>query len=342
MADPKSPEDLENLAKTLEVELDPTSPSLQSGPDQVAVNPALDGEQTKNVPSAPQAPAPASDEISLEDLFGAGAGVATTDSAAPQVQQVEVAPVTSEPQPSVEKPKDTKPVKGLGRALSRIKGVASTVAKRSYDWSTTAYTFVKRGVGGLQEVSKKGSKKVGVWSLDLWVKIKSVSGWTRQRKLLLLALVLTVATIIAMLSKSKFLKHGPEKSLMDLADQVVVLPEKFEEVQFLSGEAGFDDVLLLKKIVVNVKRSEDSSPNPMVAYECYLQNSNQEVAVEIKDRELEIRDAISRLTEEFSYNDLNTIDGKNRFKLIMRRELNSRLNRGRVVGVYFKTFILKP
>lgn len=342
MAEEKSPEDLENLAKTLEVELDPTQPPVQAGPSQVTVNPTLETEPKANVAPPPAPSAPAADEISLTDLFGGGA---TEAAPAAEPAPVQEAPKAEAPPPEAAPEKDkapAAPAKGIKKVFGKVREKAIVAAKRTYDWSSTVFTYVKKVTVNIKDVGKKGGKKAGVWTLDLWVKVKSVKDWTRREKLILLALVLTVGAIIALLGKNRFLKPGHSKSLMDIAEEVVVLPDEYEEVKFLSGEAGFDDVLLIKKIVVNIKRSEDSSTNPMVAFECYLQNSNQEVAVEIRDRELEIRDAISRLTEEFSYKDLNSIEGKNRFKLIMRRELNARLSRGRVVGVFFKTFILKP
>jgi flagellar basal body-associated protein FliL len=102
------------------------------------------------------------------------------------------------------------------------------------------------------------------------------------------------------------------------------------------------NVMYLPKTVANLRRSEGSGALPMVAFEIYLEGISPEVIVEFKDREVEMRDLIQRLTEEVTFDQLDTEDGKRHFLETIRREVNLVLTTGRLRKVYFKTFVLKP
>ncbi len=121
-----------------------------------------------------------------------------------------------------------------------------------------------------------------------------------------------------------------------------------------SSTASFEDfndpllhpefVILVERIVVNLSRTQDASEsaNPMAAFELYLQTDNQEAAVEIKDRSVEIRDAVARSVERMTYPDLAGEDGKAKLKLLIRKDLNEVMTRGKVRRVFFKTIVLNP
>jgi flagellar basal body-associated protein FliL len=100
-------------------------------------------------------------------------------------------------------------------------------------------------------------------------------------------------------------------------------------------------VVLLDKVVVNLKPTSGSSTNPMGMFEFYVEAGSQEAAVEINDREKEVLDVVQRTLENMPYEELITIDGKSKIKLILRKNLNSFLTRGRVRKVFFKTIVLK-
>ncbi len=103
-------------------------------------------------------------------------------------------------------------------------------------------------------------------------------------------------------------------------------------------------VILIERIVVNLARSEEArdSDNPMAAFELYLQTDNQEAAIEIKDRTVEIKDSLSRAVERMTYLDLAGEEGKAKLKLLIRRDLNGVLTKGKVRRVFFKTIVLNP
>lgn len=98
----------------------------------------------------------------------------------------------------------------------------------------------------------------------------------------------------------------------------------------------------LKRIVVNIRRSENSGPNPMAAFEFYLEGSSTEAVVEVKDRESELRDRIQRSIEEMSYDQLASTDGKQLLIEKLRRELNKLLTSGQIRRVLFKSIVVKP
>jgi flagellar basal body-associated protein FliL len=102
-----------------------------------------------------------------------------------------------------------------------------------------------------------------------------------------------------------------------------------------------ENVILIERIIVNLRRPGDGL-NPMGLFELYVETASQEAAVEIKDREPEVRDVIARTFEQALYDDLTGIEGKNKIKLIIQKNLNTFLTKGRVRKVFFKTFVLKP
>jgi hypothetical protein len=70
------------------------------------------------------------------------------------------------------------------------------------------------------------------------------------------------------------------------------------------------NILLMPKMVVNLKRSEHSGENPMAAFEFYLEGDAPEVPIEVKDRETEIRDLMQRVVEGFTFDQVDSTDGK--------------------------------
>lgn len=103
-----------------------------------------------------------------------------------------------------------------------------------------------------------------------------------------------------------------------------------------------EHVMLLDKFVVNLRHPRDGSANPMGLFEFYLEASNQDTAVEIKDRQGEIRDVIGRNLEQMGYNELVAVEGKEKLKVILRKSVNAVLTKGQVRHIYIKTIVLKP
>lgn len=132
--------------------------------------------------------------------------------------------------------------------------------------------------------------------------------------------------LVTSLNKSSPVK-GEVKAPADMQD----LFQAFPEIEYY---------VLLKKIVVNLSKDEDSSKRPMGAFEVFIAADSQDTAIEIKDREEEFADAVQRTLESFKYSDARTKLGKVRMKSAMRDRLNEIINQGRIQNVYFNFFVI--
>jgi flagellar FliL protein len=103
-----------------------------------------------------------------------------------------------------------------------------------------------------------------------------------------------------------------------------------------------EHVVLLNKVVVNLRPSESSDGNPMGYFEFYLEANSQEAAIEIDDRQAEILDVVQRTVEAITYDEIVTPAGKNKLKLVIRKDLNQVLTKGRVRKVFYKSVVIKP
>ncbi len=113
--------------------------------------------------------------------------------------------------------------------------------------------------------------------------------------------------------------------------------EPFYENLRVSG-----NILLIPKMVVNLKKSAHSGENPMGAFEFFIEGMAPEVAIEVKDREIEIRDLMQRSIEEFTFDQVETPDGKQAVGEKLRKEINTVLTTGKIKKVWIKTVIIKP
>jgi flagellar FliL protein len=103
-----------------------------------------------------------------------------------------------------------------------------------------------------------------------------------------------------------------------------------------------EHVIMLDRFFVNLKRPRGAETNPMGLFEFYIEATNQDSAVEIKDRMPEVRDVISRTLESMTYDHLVTVIGKEKLKASVRKNINDILTRGQVRHIYFKNIVLKP
>lgn len=102
------------------------------------------------------------------------------------------------------------------------------------------------------------------------------------------------------------------------------------------------NVMSLIKMTANLRASENSSNNPMISFEIVIQGVSNEPIVEIKDREGEFRDLILRVTEDFTYDDLDTSLGKQALAESILAKINANLTDGQVRKVYYKNVVIKP
>jgi flagellar basal body-associated protein FliL len=192
-------------------------------------------------------------------------------------------------------------------------------------------------------------KKALVVSLErMSLVLRGFSALTMQQKLAVMGAL--VATLLAMWIVLRMLEGHllpPSQrpwigAMSDIADQ------KFS----IEAGANFEDfndpllhpefIVLLERVIVNLARTPESRGVPMAMVDLFLQSDRRETAVELKDREIEVRDAVARAIEGLSYPELAEEAGKTKMKLLVRRDLNNILSQGKVRRVYIKTIVLNP
>jgi len=111
---------------------------------------------------------------------------------------------------------------------------------------------------------------------------------------------------------------------------------------YIDNPRAAQNLILIQKMVVNLKPSQNSGPNPMLAAEFFVEGMSADVVVEIKDREVMIRDLMQRTLEEMDYDLVDTIEGKREMLSRLQKEMSRVLTTGRVKSVRIKTIVIKP
>lgn len=129
-------------------------------------------------------------------------------------------------------------------------------------------------------------------------------------------------------------------SLADVADQSFEIPTDSKSEPLYENLRVSQNLFLLPRLIVNLKRSQNSGSNPMGAFEFFVEGMTQEVLVEVKDRETEVRDQLARTVEEFTFDQVDSADGKKLLAEKIRKDLNSLLTSGKVRKVLIKTAVV--
>lgn len=80
----------------------------------------------------------------------------------------------------------------------------------------------------------------------------------------------------------------------------------------------------------------------MAAFEFYIEGYAPEAIIEFKDREVEFRDLVQRSIEEFTFDQLESGEGKRELCLRLQKVINSKLSTAQLKKVFIKTAIIKP
>lgn len=177
---------------------------------------------------------------------------------------------------------------------------------------------------------------------------KTFSEFSKVKKISFAVLVFATAPllVIAFLGIKGRLVAPPQDlfigSLAEISDQNYLAADVGTTESFYDSPRISQNILLMRRMVVNLQRSESSGPNPMGAFEFYLEGTGNDVLVEIKDREAEVEDLFARTTEELNYDQLESAEGKRLLCDRLRKEVNRILTQGMVRKVFLKTAIIKP
>jgi flagellar basal body-associated protein FliL len=166
----------------------------------------------------------------------------------------------------------------------------------------------------------------------------------------LLAMVLMLGCVLTAAFIYRSLTHGvlpPNKeiliaSLEEWAGASYKYDAETEMDSFYDSPRTIQNIMSLPKMIVNLRPSGGSGPNPMAAMEFYLEGMSPEAIVEVKDREPEVRDLFQRTMEEMSFNELDMPEGKQLLTERLRQALNAVLTTGKVRRVFIKESVLKP
>lgn len=201
---------------------------------------------------------------------------------------------------------------------------------------------------GRRKIVRNAKRAGRTVSLSIQANLRDFRALSLRLKLALggLLAMAAAAVLLIRLAWSGDLLPG-EKPLFetDLAAEATQVYEVGPEEGF---ENYYDNVrsapnmLLLPKLVVNVRASENSGANPMAAIELFVEGLNPDVVIEVKDREVFFRDLIQRATEEFSFDTLATPEGKASYLQSVLKEMNRHLTRGELRNARIKTIVLKP
>lgn len=131
-------------------------------------------------------------------------------------------------------------------------------------------------------------------------------------------------------------------SFADLGGTVRDYNPLSETENFYDNPKFSKNIMTLSKMYINLKASDSSGPNPMLALEVNVEGLSSDAIIEIKDREAEFKDLLLRLSEEKSYDDLITTKGKQELCDQFRQAINAHLTRGQVRKVLLNSFIIKP
>ncbi|MBK9323885.1 MAG: flagellar basal body-associated FliL family protein [Bdellovibrionaceae bacterium] len=169
-------------------------------------------------------------------------------------------------------------------------------------------------------------------------------------QLKLLALTLGLASVLTVVFVFRSFTHGvlPEEgallmtSLEEWAEQTYKYDADAEMDSFYDSPRAIQNIMSLSKMIVNIRPSAGSGPNPMAAMEFFLEGMSPEAIVEVKDRESEIRDLFQRTMEEMTFDELAIAEGKQLLTERLRQALNANLTKGKVRRVFIKEAVIKP
>ncbi len=201
---------------------------------------------------------------------------------------------------------------------------------------------------GLPENFRKLKNSLSSFSHSISQGLRRFSFWPARKKMATFGLIFGVLATVGFVffaATKPLLTTGTDLfilSLEDSADSVHTYDPEKDAEPFYDSPRASQNIMTLQKVVVNIKSGTQSGPNPMGAFEFYVEGNSPDVMVEVKDREYEVKDLFQRNIEEMSFNQLETAEGKQLLLEKLRREVNRILTKGRVRKVMFKTVILKP
>ncbi|MBL7545458.1 MAG: flagellar basal body-associated FliL family protein [Bdellovibrionaceae bacterium] len=195
--------------------------------------------------------------------------------------------------------------------------------------------LLKKLVAGLKSTAADLSKALG--------KIRTLS---KIQKVALLVMIFGTGALFLVVFKATttgLIKDDEKlfvRTMEELSTQKFIYENKDLE-DFYNSPRVNQNMMSLRRIVVNIQKSKNSGVNPMGAFEFFIQGNSSDVMVEINDREAELLDLFQNHIREFSYDELDTVEGKRRMLEKLTRAINEELTKGKIMQIYFKNLVLK-
>nr|BFD58570.1 hypothetical protein CKG001_06770 [Bdellovibrio sp. CKG001] len=178
--------------------------------------------------------------------------------------------------------------------------------------------------------------------------LAAFKGYSLIKKLSLVGLIVATGVggfVLYRVSTKGLLPHSEDlfvRSLADWSSQRYQYDPKTETEPFYDSTRAAQNIFLMKRMVVNLRRSGEAGSNPMGAFEFYVEGAASDVVVEIKDREAEVEDLFLRTIEEMTFDQVSSAEGKQALCDRLRKDVNKILTKGYVRRIFIKTAIVKP
>ncbi len=208
--------------------------------------------------------------------------------------------------------------------------------------------FLRSLKEGLPFLLKQTKSFLGIVQKKLRTKLTEFKYLSVTKKLAIVGISLLVVFLVLFVRRSLtvgVIPHGTPlfvNSMEEWAKNVSTYGKDNSFEQFYDSPRVKQNIVALRRAVVNLKPSAGSGSNPMAFFEFFVEGNSTDVAVELKDREYEIIDVVQRLMEDNSFAELDSVEGKQNLLENIRKELNSLLTRGKIRRVYIKQAIIKP
>lgn len=210
-----------------------------------------------------------------------------------------------------------------------VKTQTATFVKESLPYG------IKKFVAGLKSLGESLGKTIG-----------QIKTFSKVQKLALVIILVGTGTLLYLLLKltTTGLIRDDEKLFIRTMEELSTQKNIYDtgDVEdFYNSPRVSQNIMSLRRIVVNVQKSKNSGGNPMGAFEFFMQGNSSDVMVEIRDREAQLLDLFQNQIREFSYDELDTTDGKRRLLEKLTRAINEELTKGKITQIYYKNFVLK-
>lgn len=164
----------------------------------------------------------------------------------------------------------------------------------------------------------------------------------KQRYWVSLAILLAAVTLVVFIGKGYLLPRFEVPyilSMNELSDGVHSYPAEESMVPLFDDYRTKSFTHTLPKIMISLKQVDGRAS--FAEIEFFLNLREEEAQTIVQSKQTEIIDRIQRILEQVTVQELEDPSGKDRVKQLLRQGINDLLQGSYVVGVYYRTILLK-